>query len=164
VEKTFPVSGDCELDGGGLPFIQLTGVRPPESVALLTSLVTERKDQALSAIAMHGDASAVTALLDLAKNDKSPAIRGKALFWVAQRAGQRETAAIVSSLDNDPDLEVKKKAAFSLTQIPKNEGVPKLIEVARANRSPEVRKQAMFWLGQSKDPRALQFFQDVLTK
>jgi len=35
--------------------------------------------------------------------------------------------------------------------------VPKLIEIAQNNRNPAVRKQAMFWLGQSNDPRALQF-------
>jgi hypothetical protein len=39
-----------------------------------------------------------------------------------------------------------------------------MIEVARNNRNPEVRRQAMFWLGQSRDPRALQFFEDILRK
>jgi hypothetical protein len=34
--------------------------------------------------------------------------------------------------------------------------------VAKNNRNPEVRKQAMFWLGQSQDPRALTFFEEVL--
>ena len=48
--------------------------------------------------------------------------------------------------------------------MPKDEGVPKLIEVAQSNRNAEVRKQAMFWLGQSNDPRALQFFEKVLAK
>jgi hypothetical protein len=42
--------------------------------------------------------------------------------------------------------------------------VPKLIEVARTNRNPAVRKQAMFWLGESKDPRAVKFFEEVLSK
>ena len=42
--------------------------------------------------------------------------------------------------------------------------VPKLIEVARSNKNPAVRKQAMFWLGQSRDPRALEFFQEVLAR
>ncbi len=37
-----------------------------------------------------------------------------------------------------------------------------LIEVARTNRNAQVRKKAMFWLGQSKDPRAIKFFEDVL--
>jgi hypothetical protein len=48
--------------------------------------------------------------------------------------------------------------------MPKDEGVPKLIQVAQSNRNPEVRKQAMFWLGQSNDARALDFFEKVLAK
>ena len=69
---------------------------------------------------------------------------------------------ITDALDNDPDTEVKKRAVFALSQLPKDDGVPKLIDVARKNRNPEVRRQAMFWLGQSNDPRALAFFEDVL--
>ena len=57
---------------------------------------------------------------------------------------------------------MKKKAVFALTQLPKDEGVPLLIQVARTNRNPVVRKQAIFWLGQSKDPRALRFFEEIL--
>ena len=45
-----------------------------------------------------------------------------------------------------------------------HDGVAKLIQVARTNRNPAVRKQAMFWLGQSKDPRATDFFAEVLGK
>jgi hypothetical protein len=40
--------------------------------------------------------------------------------------------------------------------------VPILIKLAGSHTHPVVRKQAMFWLGQSKDPRALRFFEDVL--
>jgi hypothetical protein len=42
--------------------------------------------------------------------------------------------------------------------------VPLLIQTARTNKNPVVRKQAMFWLGQSKDPRALAFFEEILGK
>ena len=59
-------------------------------------------------------------------------------------------------------MKVKKKAVFALSQLPKAQGVPKLIEIARKSTDPEVRKEAMFWLGQSKDDRALAFFEDVL--
>ena len=51
---------------------------------------------------------------------------------------------------------------FALSQLPRDESVRRLIDVARTNRNPEVRKQAMFWLGQSQDPRALAFFEEVL--
>jgi len=57
---------------------------------------------------------------------------------------------------------VKRRAVFALSQLPKDEGVPMLIEIARSNRNPEVRRQAMFWLGQSHDPRAVAFFEKVV--
>ena len=36
------------------------------------------------------------------------------------------------------------------------------INVARTNANPAVRKRAMTFLGQSKDPRAIDFFESVL--
>ena len=72
--------------------------------------------------------------------------------------------AITERIEQDPDTDVKKKAVFALSQLPREEGVPLLINVARTNANPAVRKQAMFWLGQSKDPRALAFFEEVLTR
>ena len=51
---------------------------------------------------------------------------------------------------------------FALSQLPADEGVPLLIEVAQTHPQPEVRKQAFFWLGQSKDPRAVALFEKVL--
>jgi hypothetical protein len=61
-------SEDCTLDAGGLPFIWLTGVKPPESVALLETYLraADFEDHgdhgighgALTAIALHGDVAA----------------------------------------------------------------------------------------------------------
>jgi hypothetical protein len=39
-----------------------------------------------------------------------------------------------------------------------------LIQVAKTNRNPVVRKQAIFWLGQSHDPRALDYLEQILSK
>lgn len=47
--------------------------------------------------------------------------------------------------------------AFAQSQV-----VNAQIEIARTNRNPQVRKQAMFWLGRSSDPRAVSFFEEVL--
>jgi HEAT repeat protein len=92
-------------------------------------------------------------------------VRGQALFWIAQKARKKTDADVIrAAADNDPDVEIKKKAVFALSQIPNGEGVPDLIRVATENKSREVRKQAMFWLGQSKDPRALAFFEKVLSQ
>ena len=80
---------------------------------------------------------------------------------VAEMGGLAERE-ISDAIERDPDTDVKKKAVFALQQLPDGEGVPMLIQVARTNKNPAVRKQAMFWLGQSNDPRALAFFEQVL--
>jgi HEAT repeat protein len=162
-------SEDCPLDGGGLILHWFTGVRPADSVAILASFVaatSERKvaDSALSALAMHQEPSALDRLIASARDGATTQIRGQALFWLAQRAGEKAVGAISEAISKDPETEVKRRAVFALSQLPKDEGVPLLIQLARTNTNPAVRKQAMFWLGQSKDPRALKFFEEVLFK
>jgi hypothetical protein len=121
------------------------------------------RGKAVSGLAQRNSAPALNLLVGIAHNDKSPHVRGQALFWLAQRASQKVAeSAINDAIANDPETEVKKKAVFALTQMPAGQGVPLLIQVARTNRNPEVRKQAMFWLGQSKDERALAFIEEVL--
>jgi HEAT repeat protein len=53
---------------------------------------------------------------------------------------------------------------FALSEMPHSEGVPLLIELARKHANPVVRKEAMFWLGESRDPRALEFIEQVLKR
>jgi HEAT repeat protein len=121
------------------------------------------REHAIFALTQNKDPRALEVVASVAHKDSSPRVRGQALFWLAQRAGQKiAESAINDAIANDPETEVKKKAVFALTQMPSGEGVPLLIQVVRTNRNPEVRKQAMFWLGQSKDDRALAFIEEVL--
>lgn len=162
-------SEDCPLDAGGLAFVWLEDVRPTESVALLGRILREDADrklreQAIFALSQSAEPAAVDAIVEAARRDPDGHVRGQALFWLAQTASRRAQGAIRAALDDDPELGVKKKAVFALSQLPKDEGVPLLIGVARTHASREVRSQAMFWLGQSGDPRALVFFEDVLRR
>jgi hypothetical protein len=106
--------------------------------------------------------SGIDTLIDLARHDDSTQVRGQALFWLAQKAGQRAVATLDGAVDRDPDSEVRKRAVFAISQLPRDESVPMLIRLARTHRDPGVRQQAMFWLGQSGDARALAFFEEVL--
>ena len=174
VNRVRTFTPDCDVDAAGMPLVWLNDVKPDESVAWLASLVAaspdtgDRHDRvgrtAMAAIALHNVPSALTRLIASARDSRSTEVRGQALFWLAQRAGQAAISVISGALDSDPDTEVKKKAVFALSQLPKDEGVPKLMEVARNNRNAEVRKQAMFWLGQTHDPRAVKFFEEILLR
>ena len=116
------------------------------------------------ALSQNQEPDAILTLIQTAREDTSARVRGQALFWLAQKAGRRAAEAIAAAIDQDPETQVKKKAVFALHQLPKDEGVPLLIQVARNNKNPIVRKEAMFWLGQSNDSRALEFFEEVLSK
>ena len=117
------------------------------------------------ALTQSREPEAIPTIIKVAREDRSPQVRGQALFWLAQEASRKQAAdTITAAIERDPDTEVKKKAVFALTQMPSDEGVPLLLQVARTNANPAVRKQAMFWLGQSRDPRALKFFEEVLAK
>lgn len=103
-------------------------------------------------------------LLTLAKDaDRPRDVRNSAVFWVSQAAGEAATKGLQEIVD-DPtgDREVRKSAVFSLSQRPRDESVPALINIARTHRDPEIRRSAIFWLGQSKDARAIRYFEEVL--
>ena len=91
--------------------------------------------------------------------------RKQAVFWLGQAAGDAVTASLDSMVaDDSGDREVREAAVFAISQRPKDEGVPVLLRIAQNDRDPKIRRNAMFWLGQSEDPRAIAFFESVLAK
>ena len=106
------------------------------------------------------------ALLRIAKDETRPReTRRQAVFWLGQAAGDKATESLQSLAASDTmDREVREQVVFALSQRPRAEGIPALIKVARTSKDPELRKKALFWLGQSNDPRALELFEELLTK
>jgi hypothetical protein len=103
-------------------------------------------------------------LLRIAKDERRPReVRSSAVFWVGQGAAVAATKGLQEIVDDvDGDRDVRKSAVFALSQRPKDESVPALLRIAQAHRDPEMRRSAIFWLGQSNDPRALAYFEELL--
>ena len=103
------------------------------------------------------------ALTRIARDESRPnSTRKQALFWLSTEAGDH-----IAGRDKgikDPDSEIKKQAVFALSQRMNGESVPALMQVARNNRDPEVRRSALFWLGQTSDPRVVSFFEEILSR
>lgn len=101
---------------------------------------------------------------------RSHATRQDAAFWLSRLAASALAGKGHELFDDDDDdLDedsgkegLKKHAVFVLSQLPHREGVPALLDVARSNPDRKVRSQALFWLGQSGDPRALTLFEALL--
>jgi HEAT repeats len=97
----------------------------------------------------------------------SGSTRRDAMFWVsrfaaAKATGHGEDLAAAEDDDRDDQDDARDAAVFALSQLRGKQGVEPLIEVARSNKDPQVRKKAIFWLGQSGDPRAAVLFREIL--
>ena len=143
----------------------LQNVDPRESARLLRSLVDEKgaaAKKAVTALALHEGTAGD--LIDIARHHESASIRKSALFWVAQKAGQRAASVLKDAVDHDPEEKVKSAAVFGISQLPDDQSIPLLIELMKSNRSAAVRKKAAFWLGQKNDPRAIEALADILSR
>ena len=103
-------------------------------------------------------------LMRIARNEERPRdTRKQAVFWLSQAAGEAATRGLDTlAQDNGVDREVREQAVFALSQRPRAEGIPALVRIARTSRDAEVRRKAIFWLGQSDDPRALALIEELL--
>jgi len=91
--------------------------------------------------------------------------RKSAVFWLGQTAAESATEGLSEIVyDDEAELEIRKMAIFALSQRPADEGVPALIEVVRSTRDPALVKNALFWLGQADDPRAIELFEEILLR
>ncbi|CAA9358056.1 MAG: hypothetical protein AVDCRST_MAG68-4140 [uncultured Gemmatimonadetes bacterium] len=121
---------------------------------LRTSGDMELREKAVFALSRHPNPRAQAALRGYAEGNGIPAaLREKAIFWIGQR-GTPESAAYLRGLfGRTADAELKAKLVASLSRSRGNERW--LLSVAGDAAQPEeVRKQALFWAGQTSVPTA----------
>ena len=154
----------------GSDVIDLGMVPAREAADYLVSLAQSERgsmgEKAVFPATLADSADIWPALIKIARNPDVPrSTRNQSVFWLGQAAGDASTRGLTDIVaDKGVDREVRESAVFALSQRPRDEGVPALISVARTNKDPEIRKKALFWLGQSHDPRALDLFEELLTK
>ncbi|HEX8838656.1 MAG TPA: HEAT repeat domain-containing protein [Candidatus Acidoferrum sp.] len=165
VDRIRVASEDCTLDAGGLPFLWLTGVKPQESVALLTTYVQggefERHEHhdvgrgALTAIALHGDASADRAMESFVKPDQREELRRQAAFWLGAARGKAGLNTLLQMAKNDPSSDVRAHVTFALSVSHEPGALEEMIRMAHDDSSSHVRGQALFWLAQKAGKKAV---------
>jgi HEAT repeat protein len=158
-------SENCTLDAGGLPFIWLTGVKPTESVALLADFVRKASFEghgeheigqgALSAIALHDDASADRAFESFVAANQPEQLRKHASFWLGAARGKSGELVLQKMAKSDPSPEVRSQVAFALSVSHEPEALNEMIFMAKDDESAHVRGQALFWLAQKAGQKAM---------
>ena len=102
--------------------------------------------------------------MNIAVNPKEDIeLRKKALFLAGQAGVSiQELAALY---DRMGDTEMKESIIFTLSQRQSDRAaIDKLFDIAKNEKDADLRNKAIFWLGQSRDPRVQQFLVDLINK
>jgi HEAT repeat protein len=104
-------------------------------------------------------------LFEVAKSNETPVdVRRQAIRLLGERVGKRSFEFLSQTAQsNDANVEVQMQAVRAISERRSEESVPLLIKIARTHPNQQIRKQAIRSLGESGDPRAVEFFREVLT-
>ena len=136
-------------------------------LSLADTASTRAGHGAITAAVLADSASVWRRLLAIASDTARVArsTRRDALFWVGRFAAAKVTGHgedIAATEDSDDRDDTRDAAVFALSQLRGNQGVEPLLQIARSHKDPQLRTKAIFWLGQSGDPRAVTLFREIL--
>lgn len=167
-------SEGCPVAAQGRTVLWLDGVAPSASVAFCARLALgsgapadakadeELAERALAALAQHADPEAPLALVHLGREAAVEELRAQSLFWLAETGEPQAARWIREAIARDPAQEVREQGVFALSQLA--DATPQLLALLRESADREVQRQAIFWLGQSEDPRAVAELERLLTR
>ena len=123
---------------------------------LRTSDDPEIREKAIFALSQHRSERAGELLRQTALDAKMPEeLREKAIFWLGQQGSGANADFLRTLYAKLDDEDLKEKVLFSLSQSRRDENQQFLMDVAtNAKESTEMRKKALFWVGQSGAPLA----------
>jgi HEAT repeat protein len=108
----------------------------------------------------------INALVSIARDkNKSEKTRTNSVFWIGQSRAQNRVRLLddiyKGSMDNS---RIRQQVLAALSQTREPQAVSLLGSAASTDPDIEVRKQAVFWIGQSRSPEANQVLEDLLRK
>jgi hypothetical protein len=114
------------------------------------------------AVAQSRSAEGMKWLMDLARDSSvDTESRKRAIFWAGQNG--IDIAQMVTLYDQvRPNEELQEHILFTLSQRREDAALDKLFSIAKSDPNVELRKKAVFWIGQKNDPRARAFLLELI--
>ena len=121
----------------------------------------ELREHLLFVYSQRDETEATRKLIDVAKGDDEMEVRKKALFWAGQN-DHSDIRELIGLWPQFSEREMREQLIFVYSQRKESEATDKLIAIAKSDPSMQIRKKAMFWLGQKDDERAAKFIREVI--
>jgi len=164
--RTYAERGDVPEEAREKAIFWLGQAGGPENATFLRSLYSRLKNENLKkkvvfSLSQMGGPENGKWLLGLSR-DPSQGIemRKQALFWAGQ-AGVPITE-LTGLYAQVGDHAMREQLIFVYSQRAEPAALEKLIDIAKRDPNRELRKRALFWLGQSEDSRAVEALQEVI--
>ncbi|MFC1640249.1 HEAT repeat domain-containing protein, partial [Gemmatimonadota bacterium] len=131
-----------------------------ESQAAVTALASvlmeegpELQEKAVFALSQQGSSRAMQLLRDvIGDSDISSGTREQAIFWLGQEGSSEDVTFLMDLYDEIHDRDLKEKVIFAVSQNSDRDGDEWLLSLARdENEAVDLRKNALFWVGQEGD-------------
>lgn len=104
-------------------------------------------------------------LFEVARRADSSELRRQAIRSLGERASRRSLDFLRETASaEDEDAQVQMQAVRAISERPVEQAVPALIQIAKTHPNAHVRRAAMHSLSETNDPRAVEFFREVLSK
>jgi hypothetical protein len=130
---------------------------------LAHSLGGRNASEAVSAAALADSANLSSEFVSLVQ-DASVAVdtRQQALFWLGQT--RIPTSDLSRLYEGLKPVGLREHFVFVMSQRRDEIAIDKLIDIASHDADRDIRKNAMYWLGQTNNPRAVKFLRDLVTR
>jgi len=143
--------------------------RSPENQQCLRDLYKsldsdDLKEKVIFSLSQMGGADNYRWLMDIALNNRENIeLRKKALFWAGQGRSV-DMGDLVRLYDSMNDREMKEQLIFVYSQRREEAAVTKLCQIGTKDPDRELRKKAIFWLGQSRSQQAMECLQELINQ
>ncbi|HEV2671059.1 MAG TPA: HEAT repeat domain-containing protein, partial [Gemmatimonadales bacterium] len=122
------------------------------------------KEKVIFSLSQMGGADNYRWLMDIALNQNEDIeLRKKALFWAGQ-GHSVDVDDLVRLYDSMKDREMREQLIFVYSQRREEAAVVKLCQIGKTDPDRELRKKAVFWLGQSRSATAGQCLQELINQ
>src|SRR5437762_8453235 len=169
IVRDFAARRDVSSDMREKAIFWLGQNRSTENADLLKGLFSkveteDLKEKIIFSLSQMGGADNYRWLMDIALNPKEDIeIRKKALFWAGQ-GHNVDVADLVKLYDSMTDREMREQLIFVYSQRREDAALDKLFQIGKNDPDRELRKKAIFWIGQSRSPRASAYLQELINQ
>lgn len=109
------------------------------------------KKQALFVLSQHEDNKVLPLITELALKSDDQELRDQAIFWLGQRDDDQSVDTILKLYDKIGSGRSKEQMLHAFANNDNPKARAKLLDIAKKETDLELRKKAVFWLGQAGD-------------